>query len=70
VFNPVSQGRRFDPDGHFVRRYVPELRHLPGASAHEPWSHPDGYVHGYPARVVDHAEEREEALRRFHAMRG
>ena len=69
VFNPVSQGRRFDPDGDYVRRYVPELRHLPGASAHEPWSHPDGSAHGYPARIVDHGEEREEALRRFHGMR-
>ncbi|HEX2892640.1 MAG TPA: deoxyribodipyrimidine photo-lyase [Marmoricola sp.] len=66
VFNPVSQGKKFDPDGAYVRRWVPELAHLPGAAAHEPWRHPDGYDHGYPARIVDHAEERLEALRRYH----
>jgi deoxyribodipyrimidine photo-lyase len=65
VFNPVSQGLKFDPDGAYVRRYVPELAHLPGASAHEPWQAPDGYASGYPQRVVDHATERREALDRF-----
>ena len=70
VFNPVSQGQRFDPDGEYVRRWVPELRHLPGRSAHEPWSHPEGYAHGYPLRLVDHAEERREALERYAEVRG
>jgi deoxyribodipyrimidine photo-lyase len=65
VFNPVTQGRRFDPDGDYVRRWVPELRHLLGPSAHEPWSTPDGYAEGYPTRLVDHAAEREEALARY-----
>jgi deoxyribodipyrimidine photo-lyase len=69
VFNPVSQGLRFDPQGDYVRRHVPELAHLPGAAAHEPWKHDDGYAHGYPERVVDHAEERHEALRRYEAAR-
>jgi deoxyribodipyrimidine photo-lyase len=69
VFNPVTQGLRFDPDGDYVRRYLPELRHLAGAAAHEPWSVPDGYAHGYPERIVDHAAERAEALRRFEAVR-
>jgi deoxyribodipyrimidine photo-lyase len=70
VFNPVNQGQKFDPDGKYVRRWVPELRHLPGKSAHEPWAAPDGYAEGYPARMVDHAQEREEALSRLTAMRG
>jgi deoxyribodipyrimidine photo-lyase len=70
VFNPVTQGLRFDPDGDYVRRYVPELRHLPGKTAHEPWDAADGYAHGYPRRIVDHAEEREEALRRYDAVTG
>jgi deoxyribodipyrimidine photo-lyase len=70
VFNPVSQGLRFDPDGDYVRRYVPQLRHLSGASVHQPWDAVDGYDHGYPQRIVDHAEEREEALRRYRAIRG
>jgi deoxyribodipyrimidine photo-lyase len=65
VFNPVTQGLRFDPAGDYVRRWVPELGHLPGAAAHEPWRHQDGYARGYPARLVDHAAERKEALRRL-----
>lgn len=68
VFNPITQGRRFDPDGDYVRRHVPELAHVAGAAAHEPWNAPDGYTHGYPQRIVDHAAERREALRRFHEV--
>ncbi len=64
VFNPVTQGLRFDPGGEYVRRYVAELRALPGAAAHEPWKHPL-LAAGYPAPVVDHAAERAEALRRY-----
>jgi deoxyribodipyrimidine photo-lyase len=69
VFNPVTQGRKFDPDGAYVRRWVPELAHLAGASAHEPWDAPDGYAHGYPRRIVDHAAERLEALSRLDATK-
>jgi deoxyribodipyrimidine photo-lyase len=69
VFNPTTQGLRFDPSGDYVRRYVPELQHLPGASAHTPWDAADGYAEGYPERIVDHAAERAEALRRFEAVR-
>jgi deoxyribodipyrimidine photo-lyase len=69
VFNPVTQGRRFDPDGAYVRRHVPELAHLPGAAAHEPWEHEDGYARGYPERILDHAAEREEALARYAEVR-
>ena len=65
VFNPVTQGKRFDPDGAYVRRWVPELAHLEGAAAHEPWKHDDGYAHDYPERIVDHAQERLEALARY-----
>ncbi|WP_435201788.1 cryptochrome/photolyase family protein [Janibacter sp. GS2] len=65
VFNPVTQGQRFDPDGDYVRRWVPELAHLPGKAAHEPWRHADGYEHDYPRRIVDHAEERKVALERY-----
>ena len=74
VFNPVSQGLRFDPAGDYVRAYIPELRHLSGKSAHEPWSAlgqlggPAGDEEGYPTRIVDHALEREESLRRFASL--
>lgn len=66
VFNPVLQGKKFDPDGDYVRRWVPELAHLPGALAHEPWKSPRGLDQGYPQRTVDHAEERKVALARYH----
>lgn len=69
VFNPVTQGRKFDPAGDYVRRWVPELAHLPGAAAHEPWRAPGGYDRGYPVPIVDHAEERREALRRYDLVR-
>ena len=69
VFNPVTQGLRFDPDGDYVRRWVPELAHVRGAAAHEPWEVADGYEHGYPRRIVDHAEERLEALARVEATK-
>ena len=65
VFNPVTQGRRFDPLGDYVRRWVPELAHLPGAVVHAPWETAAGYAHGYPRRIVDHAEERLVALARY-----
>lgn len=70
VFNPVAQGRRYDPDGSYVRRWVPELRHLAGGDVHEPWAVPGGYDDGYPERIVDHAAEREEALARYAEVRG
>jgi deoxyribodipyrimidine photo-lyase len=69
VFNPVSQGLKFDPDGVYVRRYVPELNELIGAAAHEPWKHPDGYAGGYPEPIVDHAAERLEALARYQEIK-
>lgn len=65
VFNPVTQGKKFDPQGDYVRQWVPELAHLPGNAAHEPWRHDAGYRHDYPRRIVDHAEERREALARY-----
>lgn len=65
VFNPITQGQKFDASGDYVRRWVPELRHLDGKAAHEPWEHDDGYDHDYPRRIVDHAEERKVALERY-----
>jgi deoxyribodipyrimidine photo-lyase len=70
VFNPVTQGLKFDPQGDYVRRWVPELEHLPGKAAHEPWKSDVGYERDYPLRIVDHADERQEALARYQAARG
>jgi len=69
VFNPVSQGQRFDPDGAYVRRWVPELAELPVAVIHAPWTSKHGPPLGYPPPLVDHATEREDALRRYGALR-
>ena len=66
VFNPTSQSRRFDPDGRYLRTWLPELRSLGDRDIHEPGVHrpPD-----YPPPMVDHAAERAEALQRYrHAM--
>lgn len=70
IFNPVTQGQKFDPQGDYVRRYVPELRHLPGKAVHTPWDAADGYAHGYPQRMVDHAHERVVALEDYQRVRG
>lgn len=70
IFNPVTQGEKFDPDGTYVRRYVPELAHLPGRRAHRPWEGSDGYAHGYPQPIVDHARERQESLARLGEISG
>ena len=69
VFNPVEQGKRFDEDGIYIRKYVPELAHLAGAEIHEPWSVLDGYINGYPERIVDHAAERLESLARLEEIK-
>jgi deoxyribodipyrimidine photo-lyase len=67
IFNPIAQGLRFDPNGDYVRKYVPELRDVPGKAAHEPWDQPLLAL-DYPERIVDHGAERDESLRRYAAM--
>lgn len=70
IFNPVSQGEKFDPDGAYVRRWVPELEKLPSDWIHAPWTAPvlelkrAGIVLGktYPEPIVDHAWARKRAL--------
>ncbi len=69
VFNPVKQGREHDPNGDYVRRWVPELRGVDGAAVHEPWLLPGGQPQGYPVPIVDHAKERTVALGRYAAVR-
>ena len=77
VFNPVLQGEKFDPDGAYVRRWVPELARLPASLIHRPWSATplqlrDAGVelgHNYPAPVVDHKAGRERALSAYARIR-
>lgn len=70
VFNPITQGLKFDPAGEYVRRYVPELAHLPGKTIHTPWEGLRGYENGYPEPIVDHKVEREVALADYALMKG
>ena len=69
IFNPVRQGKKFDPDGAYIRRWVPELADVPAAEVHEPWRRPDGMPAGYASPIVDHADERRESLARYAATR-
>ena len=69
VFNPIEQGRRFDENGDYIRKYVPELAHLSASEIHEPWLFLDGYSKGYPERIVDHAVERLESLARLQEIK-
>ncbi len=68
IFNPVAQGQKFDPDGDYVRRWVPELRGVTGKAVHEPWTLPDPPA-GYPEPIVDHAVERQVSLDRYQSVR-
>jgi len=65
VFNPTGQAERFDPQGDYVRKYIPELAHIPGKDVHQPWTVLGGLDHGYSEPIVDHAAERIEALERL-----
>jgi deoxyribodipyrimidine photo-lyase len=77
IFNPVSQSERFDPQGRFIRRYLPELARVPDRFVHAPWTMAPadqqacGCVIGrdYPAPIVDHAAQRVRALALFKAVR-
>lgn len=78
IFNPVTQGRKFDPDGSYVRQFVPELAGLPSAHIHAPWEAPqqtllDAGVRlgdSYPQPLVDLKASRQQALDAFRSLRG
>lgn len=77
IFNPILQGERFDPDGDYVRRHVPELARLPARYIHRPWEAPEpvlakagvGLGGTYPRPVVDHGRARARALAAYQAIR-
>ena len=77
IFNPVLQGVKFDPDGSYVRRWIPELANVPNRWIHEPWSMPTpdrqriGVYLGqtYPKPIVSHPTARQEALNAFHSLK-
>jgi deoxyribodipyrimidine photo-lyase len=73
IFNPVTQSQKFDPQGKFIKRYLPQLKGLEGADLHAPWEakplalQAAGITLGkdYPLPVVNHAEAREKTLARY-----
>jgi deoxyribodipyrimidine photo-lyase len=77
VFNPVAQSRRFDPNGDYIRRWVPELGSVPSQAIHAPWELPPlelaafGVHLGveYPAPIVDHDMARQRAIDAYRAVR-
>ncbi len=78
IFNPTLQGQKFDPNGDYVRRWVPELSKLDKPVIHEPWQasygvqKAAGVVIGkdYPSPIVDRSVARERALEAYHSLRG
>jgi deoxyribodipyrimidine photo-lyase len=78
IFNPVSQGEKFDPDGEYVKRWVPELEHWPTRLVHAPWTAQGSVLRhlqeqgrgNYPPPVVDHAMARDRALDALKRMGG
>ena len=77
IFNPFTQGEKFDPNGDYVRRFVPELAALPNKYIHRPWEAPPSVLDAaglrigehYPKPIVDHKFARERALARYKATR-
>ena len=77
VFNPIRQGEKFDPDGAYVRKWVPELRRLPTQWIHRPFEAPESVLstagirlgREYPSPLVDHAEARIRALAAYGKIR-
>jgi deoxyribodipyrimidine photo-lyase len=76
VFNPTSQGEDYDPDGEYIRKWVPELEDVPDEHIHEPWKmnklqqQDCGVIIGedYPEPIVDHDKKRKEAIERFEEL--
>lgn len=77
IFNPVTQGEKFDPQGEYVRSFVPELARLPAAFIHKPWEAPAAVLRTagvelgrtYPSAIVPHGAARERALAAFRSLR-
>ena len=77
IFNPVAQSERFDPEGEYLRRWLPELRALPAPAIHAPWTAaPEVLARAgvrlgetYARPIVEHDMARKRALARFEALR-
>jgi deoxyribodipyrimidine photo-lyase len=77
IFNPALQGKKFDPQGGYVRRWIPEIAGLPDRWIHEPWKAPSAILkeagvklgRNYPAPIVDHDQARRQALAAYRGIK-
>ncbi len=69
IFNPITQSKKFDPDGRYLRKWLPEIAHLPDRSIHAPWTEKTGAPAAYPLPIVDHDAERVESLARYDRLK-
>ncbi len=77
IFNPVTQGEKFDPDGNYIREFIPALQHMPAKHIHAPWKAPQEVLDkagvelgkSYPEPIVDHAAARQRALDGYKTIR-
>ena len=69
MFNPVTQSERFDPDGDFIREWVPELAKLDSKRIHDPGAKGGVIPKGYPRQIVDLKESRKEAIAKFQELK-
>jgi len=78
IFNPILQGEKFDPDGDYVRHFVPELKDLPKKYIHKPFEAPNHVLAGagvelgktYPKPIVNHGMARDRALEAYKGLKG
>ena len=70
IFNPVTQAERFDPEGAYVRRWVPELAATPTSIIQQPWKDPSAHGGNYPEPMLDLRATRDAALAAYRSMRG
>jgi len=68
IFNPVTQGQKWDPKGVYIRRWIPELRHLASPEIHRPWEQADARTE-YPRPIVDHSVQRVLTIAEFKRVR-
>lgn len=68
IFNPIMQSKKFDPDGAYIRHWLPELRDIPDEYIHHPWTIPTP-PKNYPPPIVDHFQARDRALEAFRAVK-
>lgn len=69
IFNPILQGKKFDPEGEYVRRWIPELARTPKAHIHEPWKSPENIRKNYPAPIIEHNFARQRALETYKKLK-